>query len=125
MLVVAGVLKRGDEVFLVKRPLNKKHGGKWEFPGGKVEKGEKPEDAIVRELKEELGIEVEVKREVARIKHSYGDGPEVELILFEVESEKEPEVLEAEEGRWIRLKEVGSLNLCEADAKLLPFLEDL
>ena len=65
-LVVAGALHNGQGRFLMhKRPENKHHGGLWEFPGGKVETGESPVDALVRELAEELGVTVKAEDCVA------------------------------------------------------------
>src|SRR5690606_37599200 len=56
--VLAGVIERRGELLLCQRPLHKRHGGLWEFPGGKVEPGEEDLDALRRELAEELGVEV-------------------------------------------------------------------
>ena len=57
-LVVAAVVRRGDTVLLCRRPLEKRHGGLWEFPGGKVQPGETATQALERELDEELGLEL-------------------------------------------------------------------
>ena len=70
--VVAGFLKKGDKFLLVRRPLNKKRGGLWEFPGGKVEDGETLKEAIERELKEELGIETKAKNLVCKTVYKCG-----------------------------------------------------
>jgi 8-oxo-dGTP pyrophosphatase MutT (NUDIX family) len=56
--VIAAVISRGDELFVCQRPLHKRHGGLWEFPGGKCEPGESDTDAARRELREELGVDV-------------------------------------------------------------------
>ena len=92
--VAAGLIKKGDKFLLVRRPLNKKRGGLWEFPGGKVEEGETLEEAIKRELKEELDIEVNVKGVLSEVKYNYPEG-EIELYLLEVESNEEPKLKEA------------------------------
>ncbi len=120
--VVAGFLKKGDKFLLVRRPINKKRGGLWEFPGGKVENGETLESAIKRELKEELGIKTKVRGVLGKINYKYPEG-EIELILFEIESKEEPILKEALELRWVNFEEIKKLKLCPADKKLLESLK--
>jgi len=120
--VVAGFLKKGDRFLLVRRPINKKRGGLWEFPGGKVENGETLEEAIKRELKEELGIKTKVRRFLSKINYKYPEG-EIELILLEIDSKEEPILKEALELRWVNFEEVKELELCPADKKLLESLK--
>jgi mutator protein MutT len=122
--VVAGFLKKGDKFLLVRRPLNKKRGGLWEFPGGKVENGETLESAIERELKEELGIETEARRLLCKTDYTYPEG-EIELYLIEVEYKEDPVLKEALEMKWVNLKESKNLELCPADSKLIEKLERL
>jgi len=119
--VVAGLFRKNGKVLLVRRPFNKRRGGLWEFPGGKVEKGETLEEAIKRELSEELGVEVKVKKLLDKIRHRYPEG-EIELYLLEVESEEEPKLKEAIEEKWVDLEEAERLELCPADKKLLKNL---
>lgn len=121
--VVAGFLKRGDKFLLVRRPFNKKRGGFWEFPGGKVENGETLQKAIERELREELGIEVRAKNLLAKTKYKYPEG-DIELYLLEVEFEKEPILKEALEMKWVDFEECKTLELCPADSKIIEILEE-
>jgi mutator protein MutT len=120
--VVAGFLKKGDRFLLVRRPINKKRGGLWEFPGGKVENGETLEEAIKRELKEELGIKPKVKKLLGKTNYKYPED-EIELFLFEIESEEEPILKEALELRWVNFEEIKEIELCPADKKLLESLK--
>uniref|UniRef100_A0A7V5XGP3 8-oxo-dGTP diphosphatase n=1 Tax=Thermodesulfobacterium geofontis TaxID=1295609 RepID=A0A7V5XGP3_9BACT len=120
--VVAGFLKKGDRFLLVRRPINKKRGGLWEFPGGKVENGETLESAIKRELEEELGIKIKVRKLLGKTNYKYPEG-EIELILFEIESKEEPILKEALELRWVNFEEIEELKLCPADKKLLESLK--
>ena len=85
-LVVAALLQRGDELLICQRSAHKPMPLKWEFPGGKVEPGEEPRAALVRELEEELGIQAEIGREVTTLHHVYcKDAFSVELRFFMVE----------------------------------------
>jgi len=120
--VVAGFLKKGDKFLLVRRPLNKKRGGLWEFPGGKVEDGETLKEAIERELKEELGIETEAKNLVCKTIYKYPEG-EIELSLLEVEFKEDPILKEALESKWVTIEESEKLELCPADRRILKNLK--
>jgi len=96
---------------------------KWEFPGGKIEEGEQPRDAMRRELEEELGIVAEVGVEVARIVHEYPGGGAVELRFFEVRSyQGEIENRIFREIRWVKRQELLELEFLEADLGLVKDL---
>ncbi|MDW8183251.1 MAG: (deoxy)nucleoside triphosphate pyrophosphohydrolase [Caldimicrobium sp.] len=122
MKVVAAFIEREGKVFMVRRPFHKKRGGLWEFPGGKVEEGESPEDALKREIKEELGIEVVPLEIISRCKHIYPD-EFIELILIKAHTEGEPSPKEAIEARWIEIEEITTLELCPADRSILEGLK--
>ncbi|MFN3407120.1 MAG: NUDIX domain-containing protein, partial [Caldimicrobium sp.] len=79
--VVSALIQKQGKVLLVRRPLHKKRGGLWEFPGGKVEKGETLEEAIVRELQEELNLIAKPKKRIAKVNYSYND-EDIELTLI-------------------------------------------
>jgi len=96
---------------------------KWEFPGGKIEEGEQPRDALRRELEEELGIVAEVGAEVERIVHQYPGGRSVELRFFEVRNyEGEIENRIFREIRWVRRQQLLELDFLEADLGLVNSL---
>ncbi len=120
--VVAGLIEKDGRIFLVRRPKEKTEGGKWEFPGGKVEPGESLLSALKRELKEELGIEV-LSAKPYLSTHGRSKDVEFDLHLLRVESfVGEPKPLEAEAAFFFTLDEALSLPLCEADERLLKML---
>lgn len=86
--VVAALILRpaegGEEVLICQRKPDQPMALKWEFPGGKIEAGENPEEALRRELNEELGIEAEIGPAVVRIRHNYRNGGAVDLQFFTV-----------------------------------------
>ncbi|HZU27058.1 MAG TPA: (deoxy)nucleoside triphosphate pyrophosphohydrolase [Bryobacteraceae bacterium] len=85
LTVVAGVIRDADgRILICQRSREDTHALKWEFPGGKVEKGENPAEALVRELREELGIEASVGRELHRFRYRYGQRPPFQLMFFDV-----------------------------------------
>jgi 8-oxo-dGTP diphosphatase len=84
--VVAGLIVRGEEILICQRTKHQSMPLKWEFPGGKIETGEQPRDALRRELEEELGINAEIGDEVSRIVHTYPNGGTVELRFYVVRS---------------------------------------
>src|SRR5579863_10476625 len=84
LLVSAAVIHRDGQVLVGQRRKADRHPFKWEFPGGKVEFGETPQQALVRELREELRIEATVGTELARYEHDYPSGSRVHLLFFTV-----------------------------------------
>ncbi|BAU23334.1 pyrimidine (deoxy)nucleoside triphosphate pyrophosphohydrolase [Caldimicrobium thiodismutans] len=123
--VVAGLICKEGKVFLVKRPKEKRDGGLFEFPGGKVEKGEELKEALKRELFEELGIKVKEVEFIASEREEKGEFT-IEINLFLVK-EYEGELLlkEAEEGGFYTIEEALNLALCPPDRRLIENLKTL
>ena len=121
IVVVAAVIER-DGRFLVARRLNGTHlAGYWEFPGGKVHDDEAQEDALRREIAEELSTDILNVRKIFQTAHTY---PEriVELHFYRGELAGEPQPVLGQQLRWITRAEFGSLEFPPADAELIDGL---
>lgn len=98
---------------------------KWEFPGGKIEVGEQPRDALRRELNEELGIDATIGDEVARLRHDYNNRSAVELRFYAVREYKgEIENRIFKDMRWATRSDLPSIDFLEADLQLVKELSE-
>ena len=123
--VVAALILRDDKVLVCQRTRHQTMPLKWEFPGGKIESGEQPRDALRRELDEELGIDATIGEEVARIRHDYKNGAAVELRFYAVrEYRGEIENRIFKDMRWARPSELPALDFLEADLGLVRNLAE-
>ena len=117
--VVAALIRQGDRFLICQRPENKTRGLLWEFPGGKVEKGETKEEALIRECSEELGIKIGVLGVYTDVTHSYPD-LEIHLTLFDSYIESgEITLLEHNDFRWITPAQTGDFEFCPADTDII------
>lgn len=121
--VVGGIIARGGKYLLGKRPAEKSQGGCWEFIGGKIEPGETPCEALARECREEIALEIVNERVRTSVTHAYPDRT-IHLTLIDCECAHgaEPVALEHEALGWFSPHELRSLDFCPADAELLPVL---
>lgn len=122
--VVAAVVRRGDAVLVTRRPDRPGRPGQWEFPGGKIERGEREEEALRREILEELGCAVEVGPLLLRHAHRYPE-LEVDLAFFScrIADDAVLRPLAVAEIAWARLGTLAGYDLLEADRAVLPELE--
>ncbi len=121
--VVAGLLVKDGKFLVCQRTRHQTMPLKWEFPGGKIEQGEQPRDALHRELDEELGIDATIGDEVARIRHEYPNRSMVELRFFVVrEYAGELENRIFQDMRWAERSELPSFDFLEADLELVSQL---
>jgi len=121
--VVAAVLRdeRG-RVLIAQRPAGKHMGGYWEFPGGKIAPGESSEQALTRELAEELGVALRRCHPLLQLRHDYADRV-VELEVFAVDEYcGEPSGLEAQALKWVAAAELGGQALLPADRPIVEAL---
>ena len=122
-LVVAALIVRDGNILVCQRTRHQSMPLKWEFPGGKIEEGEQPRDALRRELEEELGIQATVGEEVARIRHDYRGGGTVELRFFVVEEflgEIENRIFR--DVRWAKRADLSCYDFLDADLELVKDL---
>ena len=129
MLIVsaAALIDVDGRVLLSKRPRKKVLGGLWEFPGGKLEPNEEPEEALMRELYEELGINT-WKSCLAPLTFSYCDYEEFDLLLLLFVCRKWEGQVKAREGqklKWVFPNEIQKFPMPEADKPFIPMLRDL
>ncbi len=118
--VVAALILDQDRVLACQRTRHQVMPLKWEFPGGKIEEGEQPRDALRRELEEELGIEATIGNEVARIHHEYPSGGALELRFYEVHTyQGEIENRIFRDIRWVERTNLPELDFLEADLTLV------
>ena len=123
--VVAALIVRANEILICQRTRHQTKPLKWEFPGGKIEFGEQPRDALRRELEEELGIHADVGDEVERITHTYEDGGTVELRFYVVRSfEREIENRIFRDVQWVDRARLPEYDFLEADAPLVMQLAE-
>jgi 8-oxo-dGTP diphosphatase len=122
--VVAAVVTRGDALLVTRRPDRPGRPGQWEFPGGKVEPGERDEEALAREIREELACAVEVGRVLLRHVHRYPD-LEVELVFHACAMAEgaAPSPIGVAEIAWARAGTLARYDFLEADRAVLADLE--
>jgi 8-oxo-dGTP diphosphatase len=118
--VVAAIIERNGKILVGQRTAAQSHPMQWEFPGGKVEAGETPEQALTRELEEELDIRGAASREITRYQFAYPGKNPIELIFLEVTAyEGEPRNLIYHEVRWQPRLSLHELNFLEGDREFL------
>ena len=122
--VVAGLVRNGEYVLICRRPMHKARGGQWEFAGGKVEPGETKQQALVREFREELDVELNPGEVILEVTHAYPDLT-VHLSLLEATvAAGEPRALEHSEIRWVKTGDIHTFDLCPADRELVRLLHE-
>lgn len=123
--VVAALIWEEDRFMICQRPAHKARGLLWEFVGGKVESGESMEEALIRECREELDIELSVGDVFMQVIHEYPD-LHVRLTLFNAAiREGEPKMLEHNDIRWITPAQIPAFDFCPADEEILERLMEL
>ena len=120
--VTAAVIEKDGKILIAKRRLGDRHGGRWEFPGGKIDFGETPEECLKRELKEELGIEAEVGEFVCACTFKYMFVP-LELLVYKARYiSGKFQALDHDELKWVDPSELNKYDFVKADVKVVKKL---
>jgi len=120
-VVAAALFDADGRVLIAERPAGKHMAGWWEFPGGKVASDESDAQALVRELREELGVEARADAEIMTLTHEYPDRV-VDLVLWRVSAEGEPRGLDGQQLKWVDCDLLGTEKMLPADR---PFIDAL
>lgn len=127
LVAAAALIDADNRVLIAKRPPGKPMAGLWEFPGGKVQTGETPEAALIRELREELGIELcdDCMAPYVFASHSYDDFHLLMPLYISRQWDGEITAREEQELKWVRAMRLTDYEMPEADLPLIPWLRDL
>ena len=121
--VSAAVIQRNGKTYIQQRPQKGLMGGLWEFPGGKLNKGESPEDCLEREIREELGVQITIKQKILTIKHSY---TQFRVTLHVFTCYLKPGRIRAtscDQWKWVSLKDINQYPFPAANVKILKYLQ--
>lgn len=127
LVTACALIDTDNRILLAQRPQGKSLAGLWEFPGGKVEKGETPETSLVRELKEELGIKTEVAclAPLTFASHAYESFHLLMPLFICRKFEGIPMPRENQTLKWVRPEKLRDFPMPPADEPLIPILQDL
>jgi 8-oxo-dGTP diphosphatase len=121
--VCAALIFNGDKVLLTSRSGHQEHAGYWEFPGGKIEPGETSAQCLVRELKEELNIDVTVFDTVYVLDHKYpGKHVSLQFMRCIIKNNQKPQALEKQEYAWVKRGKLNDYPLLPADKPVAEFI---
>ena len=113
--VTAAVIERGGKVLIARRKKSDRFEGRWEFPGGKIEAGESPEECLRRELREEMGVEVETEEFLCSVSFKTS-GLSIELMAFRTGLlAGDVQCRDHDEVRWVEPERLGDFDLAEPD----------
>lgn len=122
--VVCGIIWKDGHVFIARRKPEKSMGGYWEFPGGKIEANENPDEALLRELKEKLGMEVVIKKYFGSNLHRY-ENFTIELIAYECDFISATfNLTDHDEWRFVNPKEFDNFKIAPADVSFTAIIQN-
>jgi 8-oxo-dGTP diphosphatase len=127
LVAACAIVDADGRVLIAQRPAHKEMAGLWEFPGGKVEHGERPEETVIRELREELGIEVQEPclAPFTFASHQYEDFALLMPLYVCRRWEGTPTLREHLALKWVRPRDLAQYEMPPADRPLIPMLRDL
>ena len=122
--VTAGVIQKGTKILISQRRANDEFGGLWEFPGGKVEQGESLEECLIREIFEELNIQITIKKYLFNVEHIYNK-LKITLHIFLCQHKKgTPECRDVQDWQWINFSNIDDYRFPAADKEVIRKLSD-
>lgn len=114
--VVAAILQKEDKILIARKKEGKPLAGYFEFPGGKIEKGETPEESLARELMEEMNIKIDVKEYVGESIYDYGNGKVISLLGYISEIiDGEIKLSDHDRYEWVTLEEINNYKIAPAE----------
>lgn len=122
-VVAAVICNKDNKILIAQRNFKKSQGGLWEFPGGKIEPGETREQAIVREIKEEMNIEIEVEKYLAEKVFKYPEKTINLIALKCIIKNGTISLNEHEDAKWISISEISKYNFAPADIFILDMIK--
>ena len=121
--VVAAIIKQDNKIFATQRGYGEFKGG-WEFPGGKIEAGETPEEALIREIKEELNVEIAVGKHIGTVEYDYPTFHlSMQCFMAEI-SDGELVLHEHESAKWLTKDTLGSVDWLPADVEVVGWVKN-
>lgn len=121
--VVAAISLKGSKVLIARRAINQSLPGKWEFPGGKIESGETPQESLAREIEEEFGVKSEVGAHLTTVEHDYSN-ISIRLHAYFLTMQIEPsQSSDHDKIEWVEVEKLLSTDLAEADIPIAKSLQ--
>ena len=120
--VVAGIIAKEGKVLLGERPEGSSLAGVWEFPGGKLEAGELPEQALIREFREEVGIIISSSEKFMMVKHDYPDRLVTLYVQLIHDHQGEITPMEGQALKWVELEDLGSIDFLKGNQVIVKAL---
>ena len=121
--VVAAILEKEDKILIARKAPDKPLAGYFEFPGGKIEEGETPEESLIRELMEEMNIKIAVKEYIGEIIYDYGNDKVISLLGYTAKIiDGEIKLSDHDRYEWVTLEEINNYKIAPADIPLIDKL---
>ena len=121
--VVAAILQKEDKILIARKKQGKPLAGYFEFPGGKIEEGETPEESLIRELMEEMNIKIAVKEYIGESVYDYGNNKVISLLGYTAEIiDGEIKLSDHDIYEWVTLEQINNYKIAPADIPLIDKL---
>ena len=123
--VVAAILQKEDKILIARKKQGKPLAGYFEFPGGKIEEGETPEESLIRELMEEMNIKIAVKEYIGESIYDYGNDKVISLLGYTAEIiDGEIKLSDHDRYEWVTLEQINNYKIAPADTPLVEKMKE-